>query len=408
MNESKLAIKKLLVISSTYPRWDSDTEPGFVHELSKRLTSSFEVHVVCPHAKDASTYELLHGVHVYRFRYAPSCIETLVSGGGMMANIKSKPLKVILLFPFLLAMGVAVYRELKKIKPDLIHAHWIIPQGVVLATISLFIKLPPVFLTSHGGDLFSLNGGFFLYLKRWALKKINKMSVVSHAMQEKVLKLNFPSENVSVIPMGVDFESLFTPDESISRQQYRILFVGRVVEKKGLIYLIRALKIVKKKFPNAHVHIVGCGPDESIIKAEVSRLELTDSVEWFGPLPQELLPSHYRQASVFVAPFVVADSGDQEGLGLVALEAIACECPVIVGDVDATKAFYSIENGLVELVNSKDVDILSNAIQQTFLDMDYALKKAKQIRDIYVKSMSWNVIAKSYLEELTELYAELS
>lgn len=403
MNESRLVVKKLLVISSTYPRWASDTEPGFVHELSKRLTSSFEVHVICPHAKDAFIYEVLHGVHVHRFRYAPSFIETLVNDGGMMENIKSMPLKAILLFPFLFGMGIAIYRSLRKIKPDVIHAHWIIPQGVVLATVGLFIKLPPVFLTSHGGDLFSLNGHIFLYLKRWALKKINKMSVVSDAMRERVLKLNFPPKNVSVIPMGVDFNSIFTPDDKISREPYRILFVGRLVEKKGLIYLVRALKDVKKQFPTAHLQIVGGGPVETIIKAEVSRLELTNSVQWLGALPQVLLPSHYRQASVFVAPFVVADSGDQEGLGLVALEAIACECPVIVGNVDATKSFYSIEDGLVELVNSKDVEMLSNAIKNTFLDMDHALKKAKKIRKVYVESMSWNVIAKSYSDELADL-----
>lgn len=403
MNESRLAIKKLLVISSTYPRWASDTEPGFVHELSKRLTPNFEVHVICPHAKDASTYELLHGVHVHRFRYAPSFIETLVSDGGVMANIKSSPLKAILLFPFLLAMGIAVYRGLRKIKPNVIHAHWIIPQGVVLAAVSLFIKLPPVLLTSHGGDLFSLNGNFFHCLKSWALKKISKVSVVSHVMQEKVIKLNFPPENISVIPMGVDFDNLFVPDDMIRRKPYRILFVGRLVEKKGLIYLVRALKIVKQRFPAAHLCIVGGGPFESKIKVEVSRLGLLDSVEWMGALPQASLPNQYRQASVFVAPFVVADSGDQEGLGLVALEAIGCECPVIIGNVDAAKAFYSTDNDLIDLVNSKDIEILSSAINNTFLDMEYALEKAKKIREIYVKNISWDVIAKCYSEMLMDL-----
>lgn len=405
MNEStqKLSTKKILVVSSTYPRWESDTEPGFVHELSKRLTSSFDVHVICPHAKDSTAYEVLHGVHIHRFRYAPNTIETLVNGGGMMANIKSRPLKAILLIPFLLAMGIAIYRSLKKIKPDVIHAHWIIPQGVVLAAVSLFIKLPPIFLTSHGGDLFSLNGRFFQCLKRWTLKKISRVSVVSSIMQEKIFKLDFPAANVSVIPMGIDFESLYFPDNKLQRVPYRILFVGRLVEKKGLIYLIRALKIVKKQFPGVHLCVVGGGPDESLVRAEVSRLDLIDSVEWFGALPQASLPNHYRQASLFVAPFVMAKSGDQEGLGLVALEAIACECPVILGDVEAVREFYANDDTSIEIVDVKDIDVLACAINNAFSNMDYLFKKSKKIRNIYIRKISWNVISERYLAELTKL-----
>lgn len=408
MTESGLGLKKLLVVSSTYPRWASDTEPSFVHELSRRLTSSFEVHVICPHAKNSTVYELLHGVHVHRFRYAPNYMESLVNGGGMIANIKSRPLKAILLIPFLLGMGIAIYHSLKKIKPDVVHAHWIIPQGFVLAVVSLFIKLPPVLLTSHGGDLFSLNGNLFRWIKRWSLKKVSRVSVVSYAMCEKVFKLGFPVKNVSVVPMGVDFESLYFPDEKLKRIPFRILFVGRLVEKKGLIYLVKALKIVKEQFPQAHLCIVGGGPAESIIKAEILRLKLMDSVEWLGALPQASLPNHYRQASLFVAPFVVASSGDQEGLGLVALEAIACECPVILGDVEAVREFYSKEDISVELVNSKDVEALAFAINNAFSNMDYLLEKAKETRNLYIKRIGWSVISERYLAELMELNSTLS
>lgn len=405
MNEStqELNTKKLLVVSSTYPRWISDTEPGFVHELSKRLTSSFDVHVICPHEKGSAAYEVLHGVHIHRFRYAPNSIETLVSGGGMIANIKSNPLKAILLVPFLLGMGVAIYYSLKKIKPSVVHAHWIIPQGFVLAAVSLFVKLPPVLLTSHGGDLYSLNGHFFQWIKRWSLKKISRVSVVSHVMQEKIFKLGVPTKNVSVIPMGVDFDSLYVPNSKSNNIPFRILFVGRLVEKKGLIYLVRALKIVKKQFPKAHLCVVGGGPAESIIKAEVSRLELLDSVEWLGALPQASLPNHYRQASLFVAPFVIASSGDQEGLGLVALEAIACECPVILGDVEAVRDFYSKNDTSVDLVNSKDVEALAHAINEAFSNIDYLRARAKKIRNIYMERIGWGVISERYLLELTEL-----
>lgn len=405
MNESALNLKKLLVVSSTYPRWATDTEPGFVHELSRRLISKFEVHVVAPHAKDASRYELLNGVHIHRFRYAPNFMETLVSGGGIIANIKSRPIKSILLVPFVLGMAIAIYRSLKKIKPDVVHAHWVIPQGFILAIVSVFVKLPPVLLTSHGGDLFSLNGFLFKRIKCWTLKKISRVSVVSHSMQEKIFSLGFPAEKISVIPMGVDFERLYTPGNKSKRTPFKILFVGRLVEKKGLIYLVQALKIVKKLFPSAHLSIIGEGPAESSIKAEVKKLDLIDSVEWLGALPQASLPNHYRQASLFVAPFVIATSGDQEGLGLVALEAIACECPVVLGDVDAVKEFYSQSGASVELVNTKDVEALANAIGNAFSNMSVLLDEAKKTRIIYMRRIGWNVVSERYLAELMKLSA---
>ncbi|MEO5344537.1 MAG: glycosyltransferase family 4 protein, partial [Gammaproteobacteria bacterium SHHR-1] len=108
---------KLLVLSSTYPRWANDPEPGFVHELSKRLTARFAVHVLCPHAPGCATQETLDGVQVHRFRYAPSGLETLVQGGGILNNLKQQPWKWLLLPPFLLALLASSWRLTRRLRP---------------------------------------------------------------------------------------------------------------------------------------------------------------------------------------------------------------------------------------------------------------------------------------------------
>ena len=77
----------ILVLASTYPRWRGDHEPGFVHELNRRLVDEFDVHVVCPHAPGAASYEVMDGVSIHRFRYAPEALETLVQDGGILANL---------------------------------------------------------------------------------------------------------------------------------------------------------------------------------------------------------------------------------------------------------------------------------------------------------------------------------
>ncbi len=400
-----MKIKKLIVVSSTYPRWCGDAEPGFVHELSKRLTSDFNVHVVCPHSEGALDYELLNGVHIHRFRYAPKSLETLVSGGGILANIKSNRWKYLLVVPFLISLTYKLIKTIRQVRPDVIHVHWIIPQGVVLALISSFFKLPPMLITSHGGDLFSMDSLAMRFLKRYTLKKFEKITVVNSAMIPKVSDLGVCGEKVKSIPMGVDLEKLFVPDIATRRIPQRILFVGRIVEKKGLVFLIRAISKVKTRFPNAHLVLAGAGTiaEEESIRREISKHDLADSVTWLGPVAQSKLPKLYSEAAVFVAPFVKAESGDQEGFGLVAIEAIGCLCPVILGRVSVTEEFYKEFESPPALVDPQDTDQLASAIESVFDEPELNSDLVYQLRQKIHHRLGWNVIASEYCSELKEI-----
>ena len=98
---------RLLVLASTYPRWQGDAEPGFVHQLARRLVGAFDVAVLCPHAAGAPTDEEMDGVRVKRYRYAPSRFETLVNDGGIVTNLRRNPVKWLLVPGFLLGQFVA-------------------------------------------------------------------------------------------------------------------------------------------------------------------------------------------------------------------------------------------------------------------------------------------------------------
>ena len=127
----------LLVLTSTYPRWVNDPEPGFIHELNRRLVKDYDVHVISPHAMGATLEECIDGIYIHRFRYAPNFMETLVHNGGILANLKQNKFKWLLLPLFFLAMQIKISKLVLRIKPDCIHAHWIIPQGLCLAILSL-------------------------------------------------------------------------------------------------------------------------------------------------------------------------------------------------------------------------------------------------------------------------------
>lgn len=320
--------KTLLILASTYPRWSGDPEPGFVHELAKRLVDRFRVVVLCPHAKGAAHSELMDGVEVRRYRYAPSCWEALVNDGGIVSNLRNSLWKYALVPGFLLAQLWHAWRLHRTMSVDVVHAHWLIPQGVIAALLPV-----PFVVTSHGADLYALRGRTLDAVKRFVLNRARSVTVVSSAMLDRLATLGDFASRVSVLSMGVDVSGRFVVDGSVPRSKDEIIFVGRLVEKKGLRFLLQALPEIVRQRPSTFLTIAGFGPDESMLRGMADKLGIADSVRFIGALPQAALPAVYQRAALFVAPFIRADSGDQEGLPVALMEALACGCPVVAGDV---------------------------------------------------------------------------
>ena len=361
--------KKLLVLSSTYPRWDDDWEPAFVHELSKRLTDEFDVSVLCPREKGSKSKEIKDQVNVCRYRYAPDSLSTLVSNGGIASNLKSQPLKWLLVPFFFLFQTTAILTAIRRDKPDVIHCHWIIPQGICLYIAKLLSRSKiPHLLTSHGGDLYTFRGKLLSNLKKRVINSANAMTVVSQAMKTEVNRIAGQEIDISVIPMGIDTKNTFYPDPNIERSKTEILFVGRLVEKKGVKYLLEAFAMVLQTHPDATLTIIGEGPERKNLENLAQTLGIKEKMQFKGAVLNKELPNHYRRAAVFVAPFVTADNGDQEGLGLVLVEAICCGCPIIVSDnaqtKDITKHLY--QSPSIYFTNQKSTSQLTQKILRSF------------------------------------------
>lgn len=353
---------RLLVLASTYPRWAGDAEPGFVHELARRLTDRFDVTVLGPHASGAAARESLNGVDVVRYRYAPQRFESLVNDGGIVSNLKRDRWKWLLLPGFMLMQAWSTWRLIRQVRPDVIHAHWLLPQGLLVVLIGLVEPLtPPLVVTSHGADLFALRMRPLQALKRFVAKRAAALTVVSGAMRDELVRTGIDLAKVHVEPMGVELRDLFSPDTNSKRSRDEILFVGRLVEKKGLRHLIDAMPAIVRGYPSARLTIAGFGPEELARREQVRQLGLIDRVAFLGAVPQGDLPTLYRRAAVFVAPFVRTPSGDQEGLGLVLVEAAGCGCPIVAGDVPAVRdVVYDATIGV--LVRSRDARELADAV----------------------------------------------
>ncbi|KRA51636.1 glycosyltransferase [Pseudoxanthomonas sp. Root630] len=395
----------LLVLASTYPRWRGDHEPGFVHELSRRLGEGFNVIVLCPHAAGAARREWLDGVEVVRFPYAPARLQTLVNDGGIATNIRRAKWKMLLVPLFVMAQLVALVTMLVSRRVDAIHAHWLVPQGLIACVArSLTRSHAPILVTSHGADVFALRGKTFDVVRRHVLRRVQALTVVSRALLDR-LSPQMPAEGLAeIIPMGVDLEETFTVSPTVERDPCLILFVGRLVEKKGVIHLIRAMPAIRRRHPDARLEIVGFGPEEPSLRAAVQRFGLEAIVCFMGPASPDSLPAAYRRAGVFVAPFVEAGSGDQEGLGLVVVEALGCGCPVVVGNVGAVADTLGLHFRDVA-VNATDEDALADRIVSV-LSAGPASQRAlaASVRDRF----DWRAIAGRYSELLARLIHDAS
>lgn len=390
---------RLLVLASTYPRWADDPEPGFVHELSKRLADRFEVTVICPHAPGALPREAMESVEVIRYRYAPAPLQTLVNDGGIITNLRRQPWKWLLVPGFLLSMTWSTWRTLRREQPDAIHAHWLLPQGLVAASLWLERRTPPFLVTSHGADLFALKARPLQCAKRFVARRAAAITVVSAAMRNELARIGVNTGKITVQSMGVDLTTRFTPDLSIERSRDEILFVGRLVEKKGLRYLIDAMPAILQARPSTYLTVAGFGPEEEERRAQVQRLGLQGKVHFVGPMRQAQLPALYRRAAVFVAPFVRAASGDQEGLGLVAVEAAGCGCPVVISDLPMVRQVFP-DDTLAFFVPPADPAALGARILTALESPTAAAACAAAARTAITPRFDWSVIARGYADAL--------
>ena len=390
----------LLVLSSTYPRWSGDHEPGFVHELARRLTDRFDVIALVPGSPGAARREDLDGVRVERYRYAPARFETLVNNGGVVTNLKRYRWKWLLVVPFCVGQLWCAIRIIRQTSPVAIHAHWLLPQGLVAALLRLlWRRTPPFVATSHGADLFALRGSLFGAIRRFVVNRAYALTVVSKAMRDELAALGLDVSKVSVQPMGIDLRERFTPDPTVARSKDEILFVGRLVEKKGLRHLLDAMPAILAAHPRARLTVAGFGPEESALRAQADALGIGARVDFLGAVPQASLPALYRRATVFAAPFVRAKSGDQEGFGLVLVEALGCGCPVVASELPAT---VDVLNGLrgAIAVRSGDADALSRAIGGVLSGADEFGARAAEDRSQLVERFDWETVRDQYADTL--------
>jgi len=394
---------KILVLTSTYSRWKNDTEPKFIDNLCQYLSQDNEIHVVAPHTRGIPTEETMEGIQVFRFRYCLEKWQTLAYDGGILPSLKENRLRILLVPLFILGQLLLTIKLLRKHNYDVIHAHWIIPQGLVALLARPFAKTrPKVVLTSHGGDLFALKGRLLTRLKKWIAHRADHLTVVSSAMKTRARELDLGSEfGITVIPMGVDsYGTFYPPLEGVNRQG--LLFVGRLVDKKGIEYLIESMPQVLDQHPDETLTIIGDGPLKQGLLDLCQTIGIEKRVNFLGSLVNLEIPAYLQASAITIFPSVVTDSGDQEGTPVAVMEALACECATIVSDYPGARDIIKDrENGL--LVAQKSPGQIAEKINFLLENREIRQRLGKEGRLSVQQNYDWRVVSEKFISLFQKL-----
>ncbi|NIT35794.1 MAG: glycosyltransferase [candidate division Zixibacteria bacterium] len=331
-------MKRLLVCSSTFPLREGDPRTArFVYDLAAALAEYFDVTALAPHHPGAALAEKLGPVEVRRFKYfLPSALERLADGAGIMANVKRRPLAKMQA-PFLLWwFRRAAQRLLRGTRVDAVNTHWLVPAGWAVGPVAAGAGIRHL-LTIHAADVFFLRR--VPWGRRVAARVIataDKIFADSEFIVDEVSRLVGFDVDAVAATAGVDAAS-FAPDYSPAEAKAKlgwpaaptVLFVGKMIEKKGLVYLIKGMTEIRAALPAARLVAAGDGPLRGDSERLTRELGLADAVSFVGPRGHDELKLMYNGADVLAVPSVVARDGETEGMPSVILEAFAAACPVV-------------------------------------------------------------------------------
>ncbi|WP_078120049.1 glycosyltransferase family 4 protein [Thiosocius teredinicola] len=335
----KPRLGRILCVTSNLPRWEGDSTTPFVLNLAEDMQAlGWEIDLLAPHADGAALNEELAGVNVERFRYFwPSRGQTVCYHGGALVNLRKNKSNHLKLPALLAAEWFAVSRRLKTRSYNLLHSHWILPQGFIGMLAGRPHSIPHV-ITVHGGDIFGLKGRLMRQAKRLALRSADAITVNSRSTGNAVKRIAHDLEQLHCIPMGVNTRA---PDPEIPelalqiRARHRgtdgplLLFLGRIVDEKGLEDLLHAMAIVRQDQPGTRLLVVGEGQDRAELESLTHSLGLADHVDFVGWQDHKTIAAYFAAADIYVAPSRRAVDGWIEAQGLTVLESMVAGTPVI-------------------------------------------------------------------------------
>ena len=393
---------KILYIATAYDRFPGDIITPWLVETIRHLEArGVQVEVLAPSYRGLGSGEV-EGVRVHRFRYAPRRWEDLTHDQTAPDRIGDRPWYLGLVPGYVASGARAAARLARRGGFDVVHVHWPIPNAVLGLAARRAAGIPLV-STFHGVELTWTRRRFPMLMP--FLRHVIRTSdaVTANSSYTAGMIREVYDRPVARIPFGATVSA--SPDEAVAPKPpgapFELLFAGRLVERKGVAYLLEAMSRLRTAEPVV-LRVIGDGPLRASLEARARELELGDRVRFDGFVPSEELARRFAECDAFVLPAVVDSKGDTEGLGVVLVEALSYGKPAIAsaagGIVDIVR---DGETGL--LVPPADADALATAIAELAEDRTRARELGEGGREYVEREFSWPVI----IDRLMALYDDV-
>ena len=382
---------KVVSITTAFPRSETDVLIPWIIRLIGLLKEKGVETDVFTSSYCGRKSETRNNIKVFRFRYFFRKWEKLSHDMSVPEKLKSNRFYFFVL-PFFMIFGIiSACFYAKKHDFDLIHVHFPFPLALFGIAMKLFSKKPLV-MTCHGSEVnMAKKNPVFRKIFKRMLGKADFITVNSTFMKNEVEKI-IPNKNIEIIPMGAGIGDI--SDKSTEKKEQKtktnILFVGRLIEVKGVKYLIDAVKLLDSdKF---ELHIAGDGPEREKLEKPAS-----PNIFFHGYQTGKNLEELYKKADIFVLPSIVDDAGYTEGLGTVLLEAANFSVPLIGTNVGGIPDI--IINGKTGiLVPQKDHLALRDAVKKLAENPELCATLIENSRKHIEESFSWEVITEKFFD----------
>ena len=395
---------------TAFPRWPGDVITPWMVELVRRSRErGLDAEVLAPAYRGGGAREV-EGIPVRRFRYAPAAWETLTHDETVPDRVGRSPAYAALV-PLYLAGGVLAGWRAGGERPDVVHVHWPMPHALFGAAAraasggrtALVCSFYSVELTWVSRRLRPL-----VPFLRWTARTADAVTAISRSTAAMVRELADVEPRVVPFAAAAGDGGEAGPEREGEREPghgwggerpplsggpeepLRLLFVGRLVERKGVEHLVRALPRVRRERP-AELTVVGEGEWEPVIREAAREAGVEVHVRLTGYVDRPTLERLYREADLFVLPAVVDRKGDTEGLGVVLLEAMRAGRPVIASRVGGIPDIVEHERS-GWLVPPAEPGALAGAILGAARDPGAARAVAEEGRRRATEEFSWDAI----------------
>ena len=396
--------ERIVMVASSYPRFKGDSVGSFMEPIAQGIAArGHEVHLVAPWHPKWARPKIDRGVHFHLFHYAPvQSLNTFGYAEGMRADVRLRASAVAVAPLAILAGWFKALRVAQKKRATIMHAHWVIPGGVIGAAAAGSI---PLIISLHGSDVFvAERHPAARVAARAAFNRARWVTACSEDLRARAVAIGAAADRSNVISYGVDSER-FKPDaDSRARGRHMlgvadnvplVFAVGRLVKKKGFEYLIDAAAMLKRDHPRLRVAIAGSGDLDASLRARARDAGLGDSVQFLGEVLHDDVPTLLAAADVAVAPSVHDDAGNVDGLPNTVMEIMASGTPLVATTAGGIGG-VATDGTTARLVPERDVPALAAAIESLLRDRSAAMLIGTQARELVCRQHSWARVAEDF------------